>query len=895
MSAAETDDSNVSTNLQRLFSKSKSLAEALRSTGAISATKRVLWKRTSQKRHEKEIIRHVVVDFASPTRANLPQMFQEGLDILNDQGRVWERAVYGYEIAPITVNKEPIRLSLNPHKLTAHLQTPDPTGNYDPTDRTACRVLATGLAHELRLLPLEYNTKIELIAEHRLPALLKSYSERLDTPSLATLVSDKAEEIAALVERKILLDAKEQEDGASIQLQPKHMVSAATSKWLSDIPVRDLARTSSATKTASNDLNDAPECSRYEDILVRSPAFKWLCASILKELTLQRGPFRSFSNTIQEALDSNELEWIIRFRFQWDLAGFLTHEYGDKDQTLGEVITITGTPDNAQAVTCSTYLHQVWPCVGPEILCAIQDAFRRHGESQGVTEVCDLHLLYGKTRPTKFTAQFQPNTSAFWFDVKGTKEAISEAVEVVAWIVGALRSSDHDTGIFIRPEIGKITYDTDGMKALHIKYARLTPLSNEQGQMAHSPILQNGRCWQAMFRNPVVVSEFPIPRRPRSLEHSGLEISFDMMASLVQAPRLTEYAGRQYLKGFSSMLVAVKKTDGIVLWHHYYNPSGGRVSYSDAASRERPDCQHISIEDILAARHIIGWCNHAQFRAGDPAIACGSIKPSGLPLPSRKVLLEKITLSAGSTVTAGVSFAIGEKDKPIHISRDSYLLKLKWVHQKSVVLWDVADKRGWLLNGIDALFHLLRNSLESCRTDKFNSLFLFDFSMFKIYTEANKVSAILTLGDHNNRKLAMYVRDENPHTSYITLQDKVEELIGTLERMFDHQSEVRTSKGINANVRLRRRLQGWDFCDLVLGRDLDLREASLTMDAFSWVDFVKEIGAVTLLGKGFGELIVPALGSKPCFLSELGRHPKGKVLPLRRRGRHTSHRWGPFF
>ncbi|KAK3951116.1 hypothetical protein QBC32DRAFT_170328 [Pseudoneurospora amorphoporcata] len=654
------------------------------------------------------------------------------------------------------------------------------------------------------------------------------------------------------------------------------MVSAATSKWLSDIPVRDLARTSSATKTASNDLNHAPECSRYEDILVRSPAFKWLCASILKELTLQRGPFRSFSNTVQEALDSNELVWIIRFRFQWDLAGFLTHEYGDKDQTLGEVITITGTPDSAQAVTCSTYLHQVWPCVGPEILCAIQDAFRRHGESQGVTEVCDLHLLYGKTRPTKFTAQFQPNTSAFWFDVKGTKEAISEAVEVVAWIVGALRSSDHDTGIFIRPEIGKITYDTDGMKALHIKYARLTPLSNEQGQMAHSPILQNGICWQAMFRNPVVVSEFPILRRPRSLEHSGLEISFDMMASLVQAPRLTQYAGRQYLKGFSSMLVAVKKTDGIVLWHHYYNPSGGRVSYSDAASRESPDCQQISIEDILAARHIIGWCNHAQFRAGDPAIACGSIRPSGLPLPSRKVLLEKITLSAGSTVTAGVSFAIGEKDKPIHISRDSYLLKLKWVHQKSVVLWDVADKRGWLLNGIDALFHLLRNSLESCRTDKFNSLFLFDFSLFKIYTEANKVSAILTLGDHNNRKLGMYVRDENPHTSYITLQDKVEELIGTLERMFDHQSEVRTSKGINANVRLRRRLQGWDFCDLALGRDLDLREASLTMDAFSWVDFVKEIGAVTLLGKGFGELIVPAPGSSRASCQNWAAIPKGK-------------------
>ena len=106
---------------------------------------------------------------------------------------------------------------------------------------------------------------------------------------------------------------------------------------------------------------------------------------------------------------------------------------------------------------------------------------------------------------------------------------------------------------------------------------------------------------------------------------------------------------------------------------------------------------------------------------GNPDIACGSIKASGLPLSSRKFVLEKIALSVGSIFTAGATFAIGKKDRPIHQPRDSYTQKLKWVHDKSVVLWDEADKRGWLLNGLDALFHLLRSSLESCRIDKFNS------------------------------------------------------------------------------------------------------------------------------------------------------------------------------
>lgn len=81
---------------------------------------------------------------------------------------------------------------------------------------------------------------------------------------------------------------------------------------------------------------------------------------------------------------------------------------------------------------------------------------------------------------------------------------------------------------------------------------------------------------------------------------------------------------------------------------------------------------------------------------GNPEIVYGSIKPSGLDFPSRNFFLEKISLSTGDMIpiNLGVSFAIGTKDKPIRISRDSYIQKLKWVHGKPVVLWDEADKAG---------------------------------------------------------------------------------------------------------------------------------------------------------------------------------------------------------
>lgn len=242
-----------------------------------------------------------------------------------------------------------------------------------------------------------------------------------------------------------------------------------------------------------------------------------------------------------------------------------------------------------------------------------------------------------------------------------------------------------------------------------------------------------------------------------------------------------------------------------------------------------------------------------------------------------------------------MSFAIGERDRPIHITPDDYISYLKWIQQKAVVLWDEGDKRGWLLNGLDALFHLLRTSLEGCRTDDFNSEFVFDFSKFNVHMENNKVSARRTLLDQGNRRLRMYVRDEIPETSYTTLQDRVMKLIGTLEMIFDHQCKIQTSKGINAKLRLRRHLEGWGFRDLALGHDLDLRVAPLNTGSLSWLEFTREIGAVTLFGKGFGELIIPAPGSNRRSCQKWGTVPKGKYYLcagvddiLRIMGKHTG-------
>ena len=75
-------------------------------------------------------------------------------------------------------------------------------------------------------------------------------------------------------------------------------------------------------------------------------------------------------------------------------------------------------------------------------------------------------------------------------------------------------------------------------------------------------------------------------------------------------------------------------------------------------------------------------------------------------------------------------------------------------------------------------------------------------------------------------------------------------------------------------ARVRRRLEGWDFKDLASDKDpISPRVASLHALGKGWVDFVRSIQAVTLFGKGFGQIITSSSHIGCPHWSEV---PKGK-------------------
>jgi hypothetical protein len=88
----------------------------------------------------------------------------------------------------------------------------------------------------------------------------------------------------------------------------------------------------------------------------------------------------------------------------------------------------------------------------------------------------------------------------------------------------------------------------------------------------------------------------------------------------------------------------------------------------------------------------------------------------------------------------------------------------------------------------------------------------------------------------------------------------------------DYQRERARRSGINVKIKLRRYLEGWDLVKLTINQDPHPRFVILQALGWGWVDFIHSIEAITLFGRGFGDLIRPVAFEGMC--------PAWKSLPV---------------
>jgi hypothetical protein len=216
-----------------------------------------------------------------------------------------------------------------------------------------------------------------------------------------------------------------------------------------------------------------------------------------------------------------------------------------------------------------------------------------------------------------------------------------------------------------------------------------------------------------------------------------------------------------------------------------------------------------------------------------------------------------------------------------------------WIEKKYVVLWDEETKRGWLINGTSALLHLIRMSLRLYRKDYSDEL-LFDESKMQNAPEHDAASARKVLKDRRNRGLEIWggksenvketerklsVEEEvsasqkKKRSNYL-FENLVEQKWSVLELLIESHKQVASLNGIDLKFRIRKHLEGWNFEDLAGECDPEPRVATLKAVGYGWVDFVHSLKAITLFGRGFGDIIKPSKSERIC--SQWSQLPKGE-------------------
>ena len=232
------------------------------------------------------------------------------------------------------------------------------------------------------------------------------------------------------------------------------------------------------------------------------------------------------------------------------------------------------------------------------------------------------------------------------------------------------------------------------------------------------------------------------------------------------------------------------------------------------------------------------------------------IEPSGLLRANNNCLLYQKSLRRGVRYQVEDVLIPDSKERPRRSYSQSFIEKLKWIHQRNVVLWDAGDRRGWLINGTSALLHAVLASLECDQNDPFASASRFRKEQLRRPEEHNENSAARILGDEFN--LGLNISTHGEETA--SLKDRIEDIYFLMQLMIEYQ--ILASEKINS---LLGYLEGWEFMDLANSAQDPLypRVFLPDKDCIGWMNLLKETCAITLFGRDFGDIIEPA-NRGPC-------------------------------
>ncbi|CZR64828.1 uncharacterized protein PAC_14727 [Phialocephala subalpina] len=579
-----------------------------------------------------------------------------------------------------------------------------------------------------------------------------------------------------------------------------------------------------STTSASHDLEGVP-APNYPKIGENT------CQSI-RDWTLQ------YLSTCEP--DSSGELFQASFDVHWNLQNFIQDQYEQVPESIGTVITLSGTANCALAGTCGEYVKANWPIHGPNVMTAVQTALE--SQQTSYLEYPDLRI------------SVQLATPYVLVKVTGSKNTIVEVVQAIGWMAAALRTSSSEQVQYSELELS-LPPSSAFIKAFLMTF-KTVPLP--EGEKS---------CWYPLFINPVIARGFPVPSRDNG--EAGLEISVEMMAALGGARYAVEFEGGLLLKGLSAMFVPIKRYEGSIQWHLIHNTAKNRLPYSEVKVRcpDRALLDEVGHESLQSTRAFLGWWRTSKTYLGTDDFNYSATTYSSAMPSSAVTKSSDGGMNFSKLLVRNQNMSIGAKDSRLFLSRAGPLEQImQWAEMMPILLYDVGDKRGWFVRASDVILHMIQTRHRKRPFQIEGKAVRLTGSDPDLYDHAAE-RAILDMAS------VKLFQDDVNRAKDVYLSDLVSDIWALLEGLSEMQNPDDAIAENTGQITTDSKLQGFEFMAVVDQKSpIRRKEATLEKSSGGWQSLIHEVNAVVLLAHGFGDLIRP---TSPSF----GLCPRWKVLP----------------
>ncbi|KAK2609523.1 hypothetical protein N8I77_003019 [Diaporthe amygdali] len=600
------------------------------------------------------------------------------------------------------------------------------------------------------------------------------------------------------------------------------------------------------------------------------------------------------------------------FTFEASLNRYLNLQ---KKKTFSNTICFTSAASDidALALPASTYTRDIWGSNGTKILQTIDRAVsnvQSHGASTSELSeflefsVC-IHALLNKS-----TVSITIHGSNLKLKMMGQLNTFPEIIEQVCWLVGfasetsisSLQKYNADTknGTTTREYAetiytGKPVIKSAGGHCFKVSFEppRIEKLKNQDF------VAKSGHCWKTLTGLSIIASGYSIPSRPR--EGSGLEAPLCVLRQLIKrgcsgqpfllpdepmamfTPTAVYKVGKndkgnqvdKAIVGYTVRLIMASGSEqqgNIIYWH--FDPARRCKSnnpYQQLQTQSRVESSTINSK----SRHFVGWSENAGLLATAPKAISSGVHARVEPRRHYELVIPAVSATVINSA---------DTDKMYKLP----FQKLLSVKARFFVLWDVDDKRGWLVSGDVVALHLLRAQLQLVPGSDL------DFSTLNHLGDGSS-SAYDVLSDEGNRRQVVWPprktlkeKLDSPdnigpakgqgEVTKVVLGEVVDDICDVLRQLSDLTRPLNAHPGLSGQVQdwYERRwgtiMRGWDFNDIATGKSANVYVRKLNKDP-GWMRMTRELGATFLFTCGLGEIIEPRVGSCCPYFRTL---PKGQ-------------------